>query len=406
MKKTWKKWMMAAAALLGGGTIANTANAEEMSQPLAGHAVDAGSNFTASPVQNKYFIGNATENSYSNFNLQSLPDSIKISAPASKTSFSGNDAPLAKPKPLKMSAATPGAKTNPAFSLPLLDEAIKSPENAEHILSVTSNNDMKPAPLKIAAASPEPAGLKLSGNYTADTVFDSYPISDRTKIENLSTAVAKPLPMKNYSTEIQGASLNIPANADMPPNQEYAPLQSKTEKKSTGFKLPPLRLTFATPVAVHHFSEYHAPKGWAMRGSPHKWNQGILNNKGLIAEIDMPVAKISPSTDFRVGVTAGTYNNSFYKQSHFVGLDFNIEKKIANKFAISAGAAVGAVSGYGDKIRPAMTPIAGVSYDVTDKISIGARAQWMPVNTMASLFKLPGKHSDTVIGLATLSFKL
>lgn len=392
MIKTWKKWAMAAAAMFGGATMATTAQAEQAPASDYELSDSAVSNFspisvtTSKTSLSSYAAAAKITKPGFNLSAKTLED---ISQMAKVETASSNDY-SAKPiaKSLNISA------TAPTSDYARLKTTPQEPSSTAHTPTV--------GPMKIPAytISHIPDDFKLMGKKMETGLGFKLPIQKA----DISSSYSLPKMSNSFqpANNTSGASLNIPADYTRNDTlNAYLPMSGKSKQPSTGITLPPLRTTFITLVAVKHFSQLHVPKGW---GSNVKWNEGLMKNKGGMLEIDTPVAQVSPTIDFRIGVTGGSYKNSFEKKSNIGGINFSLEKRITDKFSAYAGIPLGAVTGYGDKTRPVMIPYAGVSQEFVKGIRIGARAQWMPVQTGASLAGVKGKYSDVLAGSATLSF--
>ncbi len=392
MKKTWRKWAMAAAAMFGCATMATTAQAEQAPASDYELSDSAVSNFSPISITNSktnsgsYAAAKITKSGF-NLSAKTLEDISQMAKVETASSNAYSAKPIAKS--LNISA------TAPTSDYARLKTTPQEPSSTAHTQTV--------GPMKIPAytISHIPDDFKLMGKKMETGLGFKLPIQKA----DISSSYSLPKMSNLFQTteNTLGARLDIPAT--YLPNDNtlnaYLPMSGKSKQPSTGITLPPLRTTFITLVAVKHFSQLHVPKGW---GSNVKWNEGLMKNKGGMLEIDTPVAQVSPTIDFRIGVTGGSYKNSFEKKSNIGGINFSLEKRITDKFSAYAGIPLGAVTGYGDKTRPVMIPYAGVSQELVKGIRIGARAQWMPVQTGASLAGVKGKYSDVIAGSATLSF--
>src|SRR5690242_18540326 len=74
------------------------------------------------------------------------------------------------------------------------------------------------------------------------------------------------------------------------------------------------RLTVGVPIYVGHPDE-------RINGS---WNQGWLQNEGVLVDATWPVYKFGDSTNLRAGVTLGGFDNSVYRTSLFAGADVEV----------------------------------------------------------------------------------
>lgn len=134
------------------------------------------------------------------------------------------------------------------------------------------------------------------------------------------------------------------------------------------------RVTLGVPAYVYHTDE---------RSSARQWNDGWFNNEGVLVDATWPVWKIDSNTNVRLGGTAGGFDNSEHKASFFLGGVAEIEHFATEKWALSVGSYIGALTGYEDNPIPAAAPYIGTSYQVTEDVEIGARGFWLPGKSFA-----------------------
>ena len=159
-----------------------------------------------------------------------------------------------------------------------------------------------------------------------------------------------------------------------------------------------VKLSISTPVYVKHLNEWPSKAG--------QWNEGVLNNPGIVLDIDFKVTDLDENTSISAGPTLGFYKNSFCRQTELYGANVMVNREIGQGLNLYAGAQFGAVTGYG-KTKPAMAPFAGIEKEIFKKVSVGARVEWLPADTLPTLLGMNAKRkSDVLNGLATLSFRL
>lgn len=150
------------------------------------------------------------------------------------------------------------------------------------------------------------------------------------------------------------------------------------------------RLTVGVPTYVSHPDKRHDTKGW---------NQGWLQNEGVIVDVTWPVKTLSRNTTFRAGATGGVFDNSVFHTSVFVGGVGEIETRISENLVLSLGAYAGAITGYENGVRPALAPYVSTSYALTDRFEIGARGFWLPARTLTGSAVA---ESDAYVAAVTL----
>ena len=150
------------------------------------------------------------------------------------------------------------------------------------------------------------------------------------------------------------------------------------------------RLTIGAPVYVTHPHNRGGSKGW---------NEGWFNNEGLMADVTWPEWQVNNSTNVRIGLTGGVFDNSVYKTSVFVGGVIELETRATENIALSVGTYAGGITGYDYAVSPAIAPYLGASYLVTESLEIGARGYWLPSKTLAGSSISP---SDSYVGAITL----
>lgn len=151
------------------------------------------------------------------------------------------------------------------------------------------------------------------------------------------------------------------------------------------------RLTIGAPVYVGHPDDRSGSRGW---------NEGWLNNEGILADVSWPVWDFSPHTRLRAGATLGGFDNSIYKTSVFFGGMGEIETDVTQRWRLSLGTYAGAITGYENHdVSPAIAPYVGTSYEVTDRLELGLRGFWLPARTIAGADLA---ESDAYVGAVTI----
>ena len=150
------------------------------------------------------------------------------------------------------------------------------------------------------------------------------------------------------------------------------------------------RLTVGIPAYVTHPDD---------RSATQDWNEGWLNNEGIMADVSWPQWNVDDTTNVRLGVTGGAFDNSIDKTSVFLGGMVELEKFVGPRLALSVGTYAGGITGYDYDVSPAIAPYVGASYAVTDKIEVGARGFWLPSKTLAGSNISP---SDAYVGVITV----
>ncbi len=277
MKKTWKKWAMAAAAMFGGATMATTAQAEQA--PVSDYELSdsAVSNFSPISVTNSktslssYAVADKTAKPGFGLSAQTLEDISQMAKVETASSNAYSAKPIAKS--LNISA------TAPTSDYARLKTTPQEPSSTAHTQTVgpmkipaytishipddfklmgkkmeTGSGFKLPAPYTVTQ--PESTGLKLSGNVAANdasqnSIHDNYRL-DRTKIESAglklpsptSAQNIQPLPLKASFENLSGSRLNFPATPSDTLSQ-YAPMSQKPEKNKWNE-----RLKYTAPPAM------------------------------------------------------------------------------------------------------------------------------------------------------------
>ena len=149
------------------------------------------------------------------------------------------------------------------------------------------------------------------------------------------------------------------------------------------------RVTVGVPVYVSHPDR---------RSGGREWNEGWLDNEGVLGDVSWPWRKLGADTSLRLGATAGVFDNSEFRTSVFLGGMAEIETFATRDLAFSVGTYAGALTGYKYDVVPAIAPYVGTSYTLTDTIEIGARGFWMPGRTLGG----SSVDSDAYVGAVTL----
>lgn len=147
------------------------------------------------------------------------------------------------------------------------------------------------------------------------------------------------------------------------------------------------RLTVGVPMYVYHSDE---------RSGGRQWNDGWLNNEGILVDATWPYMKLGSDSTLRLGVTGGGFDNSEFKTSLFLGGVAEVETYATEKLSFSVGSYVGAITGYEDGLTGAIAPYVGTTYAVSDRVELGARGYWLPGHTFGVA------DSDAYIAAATI----
>lgn len=151
-------------------------------------------------------------------------------------------------------------------------------------------------------------------------------------------------------------------------------------------------LTIGLPLYVRH------PDG---RLNGKHWNQGWLKNEGMIGDITWPVYALTSNLSLRVGGAAGAFHNSIFRLSTFVTFVGEVDMSITPSWRTNFGTYAGAITGYEQTVRPALTPYAGTAFALSNGWQLGGRVFWLPARTLAgSEFA----DSDAYVGALTLSY--
>lgn len=152
------------------------------------------------------------------------------------------------------------------------------------------------------------------------------------------------------------------------------------------------RLTLGVPLYVYHSDS---------RGGGRKWNEGWFHNEGALIDATWPIWKLNPSTRVRLGVTGGVFDNSIFRTSVFAGGAAEIETRVSPPWAFRVGTYAGAITGYEHGLSPALTPYAGTSYALSERVEVGLRGFWLPAKTLAGSDLAP---SDAYVAAVTVGF--
>ncbi len=165
----------------------------------------------------------------------------------------------------------------------------------------------------------------------------------------------------------------------------------------TGFLADPARaqdgktrLTAGVPVFVWHDNE---------RPASRDWNDGWFHNEGVFVDLSRPFWALGEHTDLRLGLTAGGFDNSIYRDSFFFGGMAEIESHLTDRFALQFGGYAGVLTGYDNDVGPGAAPYIGMSYAVTERVEIGLREFWLPAKTVAGSDVAP---SDAYVSTVTV----
>lgn len=150
------------------------------------------------------------------------------------------------------------------------------------------------------------------------------------------------------------------------------------------------KLTVGVPVYVTHPNDRPDPRGW---------NEGWLNNEGVLVDVMWPVGRLGDSTRVRAGGTVGGFDNSIFHTSFFLGVAGEIETYATDQLSFSLGTYAGGISGYEGGLQPALTPYVGTSYAITPGFEMGLRGFWLPAETIAGSDVAP---SDAYVGVITV----
>lgn len=171
-------------------------------------------------------------------------------------------------------------------------------------------------------------------------------------------------------------------------------MQAISAYGETGFMAGAHQATISLPVYVKHSTQRHSDRDW---------NEGFLNNPGVVAEVTKEMKPFEDIRPMQAGFTFGGYNNSYGKPTFLAGVVGEFEWNIDDMAKLHVGTPVGLVTGYRYLVTPAAGPYIGVSKKVMENLEVGVRGQWLPAKTVSKFVGKDRDQSDAYVALVTLA---